>query len=228
MVAGLSSFGDALAFGALNDVLSMFHKSHSYGRPNQYEIQLHPPASPTLAGHNVRDISLKAESITLPGRGLQIQLASMGAIIGPQREFVTEPTYAEDINITFQATNGLDERKFFEDWQQLAFNPTTFDVGYYNNYIGTIDMYLLDMNDKKTYGLRINECYPKSVVGTELRYGPSSELIKTTAVITFRNWEPLAANNPTQGLAGKLVDTFTNTVEKSLTQNIPAVMRKLL
>ena len=33
--------------------------------------------------------------------------------------------------MTFQSTAGLDERKFFEQWQQLSYNVTTFDVGYY-------------------------------------------------------------------------------------------------
>ena len=44
MATGIGSFTDALAFGALNDVLSLFHDENAYGRPNQYEVQIHHQA----------------------------------------------------------------------------------------------------------------------------------------------------------------------------------------
>ena len=133
MATGLSSFTDALAFGALNDVLSMFHDSNAFGRPNLFEVQIHLPArlgggfaGRDLSGHNVRDISLKAESLILPGRGLTTHAKSGDQIYGPVREYVREPTYAEDITMTFQSTAGLDDRRFFEAWQERAFNINTF------------------------------------------------------------------------------------------------------
>jgi len=129
--------------------------------------------------------------------------------------------------MTFQSTAGLDERKYFEQWQQLSYNVTTFDVGYYNDYVGTMDIYLLNQNNRKTYGLRIEECFPKSIAGLDLQAGPGSEITKTTVGWTFRKWSPLDAESQ-QSLGGTLVDTFTQTVNRSLTKNIPAVVRKLL
>ena len=118
---GGSSAVDALAFGLLNDILASFHDKNAYGRPNQYEVQIHPPrgASPAMGGHNVREISLRAESLQMPGRSLQTQIASAGAVTGPQREYVTEPLFADEISMTFQSTAGLDERKFFQGQEFL-------------------------------------------------------------------------------------------------------------
>jgi hypothetical protein len=95
MVTAIGSFVDALAFGALNDVLSIFHEENAYGRPNQYEVQIHPPrgASPAMGGHNIREFCLRAESLIMPGRSLSTQIASAGAITGPQREYVIEPLF---------------------------------------------------------------------------------------------------------------------------------------
>ena len=56
---------------------------------------------------------------------------------------------------------------------------------------------------------------------------PTQEITKTTVAWTFRKFSPLDAESQ-QSLGGTLVDTFTNTVERSLTANIPAVVRKLL
>ena len=229
MATGFGTFTDALGFGLLNDILASFSDQNAYGRPNQYEVQIHPPrgASPAMGGHNVRDISLRVESLQMPGRSVNTQIASVGAITGPQREYVTEVTFAEEINMTFQATAGLDERKFFEQWQQLAYNVTTFDAGYYNDYVGTMDIYLLNQNNRKTFGIRVEECFPKSIAALELAAGPNTEIIKTTVQWMFRKFEPLDAESQ-QSLGGTLVDTFTNTVERNLTKNIPAVVRKLL
>ena len=227
MTTAFSTFADSLSFGLLNDVLASFNDQNSYGRPNQYEVQIFSPQSPGLGGHDVRSISLRAESLIMPGRSLQTQIASAGAITGPQREYVTEPLFAEDISMTFQATAGLDERKYFEQWQQLSYNVTTFDVGYYSDYVGTMNIFLLNQNNRKTYGLRIEECFPKSIAGLDLQAGPGTEIAKTTVGWSFRKWSPLDAESQ-QSLGGSLVDTFTQTVNRSLTKNIPAVVRKLL
>ncbi len=239
MATGLSSFTDALAFGALNDVLSLFRDNNAYGRPNLYEVQIHTPTHLGGGGllnpkdrtelgtrHNVRDISLKAESLILPGRGLTTQAKSGDQLYGPIREVVREATYAEDITMTIQSTNGLDERIFFENWQEQAFNIRTHDAGYYYDYVGTLDIYLLDRDDRKTYGLRCHECFPKTIAGVNLAAGPSSEIIKTTVAWSFRNWENIGGEEP-KSLADKLFDTAVGTVERSITSNLPAVFRKL-
>ena len=226
---GGSSAVDALAFGLLNDILASFHDKNAYGRPNQYEVQIHPPrgASPAMGGHNVREFCLRAESLIMPGRSLSTQIASAGAITGPQREYVIEPLFAEEISMTFLSTGGLDERKFFEQWQQVSYNVTTFDAAYYNDYIGTIDIYLVNQNNQRTFGLRIEECFPKSIAALNLTAGPSTEITKTTVAWSFRKFSPLDTASQ-QKLGGSQVDAFTNTIERSLTRNLPAVLRKLL
>ena len=35
---------DAVAFGALNEVLGMFHGKDGMSRPNRYEVTLYPPS----------------------------------------------------------------------------------------------------------------------------------------------------------------------------------------
>ena len=59
---------------------------------------------PTQKGHlllwvgdQYREVSLRAESLIMPGRSLETQIASAGAITGPQREYVTQPLFAEKL-----------------------------------------------------------------------------------------------------------------------------------
>lgn len=226
MATGISSFTDALAFGALNDVLSLFHDENAYGRPNQYEVQILPPGG-KLAGHDFRAISLKAEAVLMPGRSVNTQPKSADQLYGPTRDLITGPLYADDITMTIQSTTGLDERMMLEQWQELSFNKDTYDVAYYNEYVGTLNIHLLDMNDRKTFGLQIRECFPKSITGVNLAYGPNTEITKTNVAWSFREFVNLSLDGAGPGLAEKLVDTATQTVERAITANVPSVLRRL-
>ena len=226
MATGIGSFTDALAFGALNDVLSLFHDENAYGRPNQYEVQILPPGG-KLAGHDFRAISLKAEAVLMPGRRVNTQPKSADQMYGPTRDLITGPLYADDVTMTIQSTTGLDERMMLEQWQELAFNKDTYDVAYYNEYVGTLNIHLLDMNDRKTFGLQLRECFPKTITGVNLAYGPNTEITKTNVAWSFREFVNLSLDGAGPGLAEKLVDTATQTVERAITANVPSVLRRL-
>ncbi len=226
MATGIGSFTDALAFGALNDVLSLFHDENAYGRPNQYEVQILPPGG-KLAGHDFRAISLKAEAVLMPGRSVNTQPKSADQMYGPTRDLITGPLYADDVTMTIQSTTGLDERMMLEQWQELAFNKDTYDVAYYNEYVGTLNIHLLDMNDRKTFGLQLRECFPKTITGVNLAYGPNTEITKTNVAWSFREFVNLSLDGAGPGLAEKLVDTATQTVERAITANVPSVLRRL-
>ena len=226
MVTAIGSFTDALAFGALNDVLSSIHENNANGRPNQYEVQILPPPG-TLGGHNFREISLKAEAVLMPGRSVSTQPQSADQLYGPVRELVTAPLYADEVTMTIQSPNGLDERMMLEKWQELAFSNDTYDVAYYNEYVGTLNIHLLDMNNRKTFGLQLNECFPKTITGLNLAYGPNTEITKTNVAWSFREWKNLSLDGAGQGLAQKLIDTATNTVQRTITANVPSILRKL-
>ena len=226
MATGIGSFTDALAFGALKDVLSLFHDENAYGRPNQYEVQILPPGG-KLAGHDFRAISLKAEAVLMPGRSVNTQPKSADQMYGPTRDLITGPLYADDVTMTIQSTTGLDERMMLEQWQELAFNKDTYDVAYYNEYVGTLNIHLLDMNDRKTFGLQLRECFPKTITGVNLAYGPNTQITKTNVAWSVREFVNLSLDGAGPGLAEKLVDTATQTVERAITANVPSVLRRL-
>jgi len=147
---------------------------------------------------------------------------------GPTREVVDGVTYAEDIAMTFQASSGLDERVFFEEWQELAFNKQTWNVGYYNDYVSTVEIYLLDRQDQRRYGIKLIEAFPKTIGGTDLSQAANNEIIKTSVSFSFRYWESLDANRQPPSLTDKIFDTVVNTVTRNIEANLPKVLTRLL
>ena len=85
--------------------------------------------------------------------------------------------------------NANTDNCFNKSWDELTqlqknaaevfeYNEETWNIGYYNDYTSTIEIYLLDRQDQKRYGLKVYEAYPKTITGTDLNQGTNNEIIK--------------------------------------------------
>ena len=80
----------------------------------------------------------------------------------PPLEIVHGLTFGE-VALSFYANQDLDERVLFEEWQKLTYDTETYDIGYYQDYIGSISVFVLDRQDKRRYGVRLEEAYPNQL-----------------------------------------------------------------
>ena len=235
-MAETPNFLEGTAYGVLNDIISSYHDNNGYALPNRFDVVITPP--PKIGGggqENVfsgmdsksatRDISLRCESVQLPGRNLATGTDSN--IYGPTREIVEGVTYAEDLNMTFQASSGLDERVFFENWQRQAFNEQSWNIGYYKDYVADIDIFLLDKQNQRRYGLRIHEAFPKTITAIDLNYGTNNEIIKTSVSFSFRYWTALNITQQAPNVQNKIFSTVVGAAERNLTRNQPSILNKL-
>ena len=232
----VAKFLEGTAFGVMNDILSGFRSNEGYAVPNRYEVVIQPPAK--LGGgqtenifansersSNVRDISTRVESVILPGRTLTTVAESN--VYGPGREIVEGVTYADEIAIDFQASSGLDERVFFENWQRQAFNEKTWNIGFYNDYIGSMEIYLLDRQDVRRYGLKLWEVFPKTITATNLTAAEATEIIKTNVSFSFRYWTNIDQNQQAPDIMGRIFETVVNSAERNISRNIPRILNRL-
>jgi len=224
----LARFLEGTAFGVLNDILSSFHSEDGgYAVPNRFEVIITRPGGSATES---RKVSMRCESINLPGRNLNSTTDSN--IYGPTREIVDGVTYADDINMTFQASSGLEERVFFEEWQALAFGDYdgrngNWNVKYYNDYISTVDIYVLDRQNQRRYGLKLHEAFPKTIGATDLSQSANNELIKLAVTFSFRYWTTLDVERQRPSLSEKIFDTITTGVERQISSNLPKILTRL-
>ena len=233
----IPNFLEGAAFGVLNDILAGYRDNNGFAQPNKYEVLIFPPAK--LGGgqnqnvfggmerqSDLRKISLRAQNVTLPGRNLATTQESN--VYGPDREIVEGVTYADDISMSFQASSGLDERVFFENWQRQAFNEKTWNIGYYNDYIGTIEMYVLDKQEQRRYGIKLWEVFPKTIGSNDLSYDANDTLMLLPVSFTFRYWTSLdQSQNPKINVFDRVFDTVVNVAERNISRNIPKVLSRL-
>ena len=235
-MAVLPRFLEGAAFGVFNDILSGFRSNEGYARPNHYEVVIYKPALSSQNGNNQNQsrgdlagvqnmdkISMRCESVSLPGRTLST--VDDTNIHGPRRQVVDGVMYADSVQMTFQSSSDGAERVAFEKWQYRAFNPQTWQIGYYNHYVGTVEIFLLDHQMQRRYGIQLMEAFPKILGDTSLTAAPSGEILKWTVDMNFRYWQTADTNQQKASLSDKITKTLTNVAERNLSRALPAVLR---
>jgi hypothetical protein len=122
----------------------------------------------------------------------------------------------------------MKEKRFFETWQRMAYNPQTWAMQYYNHYVGSIKIFQLDEEDRQRYGVELVEAFPKTIAAQALDYGTKDAIHTVSVGFSYRYWKDLVdeADLP-KPLTDRVADAILNTVESRITSAIPKVLRKL-
>lgn len=116
-------------------------------RPSKYEVRITPPENikNVLEGSSLdivsRNVGMACNSIVMPGRDLTAISVKQGQDLAIEQ--VGAHTYEGTITATFYLDPNLDYKTFFEAWQNLAVNPITNNLNYYDNYIGSMSIHQL-------------------------------------------------------------------------------------
>ena len=231
------------AYGVLNEILAEFRSDDGYALPSRYEVVILPPqgtrGQPKGALNNVfskvmeentgegttRKVGLQCESISFPGRNLDTTDDSN--IYGPIRDIVNGYSYA-DITGVFRCSSDMREKTFFETWQRLAYNPQTWSMGYYDGYVGGLEIHQLDQKDKRRYGVELIECFPKTIAAQSLTATTASDVQKLSVTFSYRYWKNLTdeADLP-KPLLDRIEEVVVNSAERQIRAAIPRVLSRL-
>jgi hypothetical protein len=141
-------------------------------------------------------VNLHCNSISLPGHDLQAQDMQHGS--APGRQLVTSHDYNGTIAATFYLDIHMKERHFFEAWQKMAVNVNTHKANYYDDYIGSMEIFQLDGNGDITYGIKATEVYPTTIGGIEYAYANSNQIATQAVNFQYRQWYNLTADTIAQ------------------------------
>ena len=231
----LGRFLEGGAYAILNEAIAELHSDDGMARPNRYEVLLTPPkGAETIMSQimreftndgTVRKTGLRCSSISFPGR--TIDTAPDNNIFGPPRNIAQGYTYG-DLQASFQCSSDMKEKKVFETWQRLAYNPQSWTMGYYDDYTGSIDIVQLDEKDKKRYGVRIVECFPRDVAAQQLSYDTNNTIGTIDITFAYRYWKALddEADLP-KPFGDRARETIGNVIERKITAAIPKVLSRL-
>jgi len=220
----------------INEFISNMSKSGGFARPSQYEVLINGPRvfgvdgllSRFQNGQNLqvgnnkktiesyaalnsmrdinRQLTLQCQTVTMPAHDLQTQNRAYAS--EPGREMVQTHGYAGTIDCTFLLSNDLREKHYFEQWQNLAVDNYTHKANYYDDYIGSMEIYQLStkakqnrsagphsdlekhakFEEERTYGIVASEVYPKTIGAVSFSASGANEISTLDVRFEFRQW----------------------------------------
>ena len=161
------------------------NRSGGMARSNRYEVEItahrdHP------GGSTNNTINLHCSTITMPGHNLEQQTQKLGS--EPAIEIVQGHEYAGNITSTFYLDASLNTKSWFDKWQEMSFDPVTHKAKYYEDYIGTMEIYQLDNEGEKIYGIRCEEVYPATIGAIEYAYESTDTIAILSVEFAYKRW----------------------------------------
>ena len=222
-------FWESIGYSVINEFLSLFLNKDGFSKSARYEVVIGlPKAATSTAGEllnteTARKVSYHAETIAFPGRNLEIKEDL--STYGPTREVVSGSSY-EDLSATFYVATDHREKKFFSEWQNSAHSNEDFNARYYYDYVGSVDIYQLDEEDRRRLGIRLMEAFPKTIGAIDMGYANANQINKMSVSFSYRYWEIIPGDLASNFL-NRLANIAINQVERKLISKLPKVLTRL-
>ena len=160
--------------------------SEGLASPNKFEVQFRSIPGATN-GDELKQLSIMCDQVSLAGRDVQ---AVLDLQYGIRRQVVYNAPAYTPLSLSFLCTDKMKEKIILDAWNDKCVSITNgFNVAYYNDYIGEMDVYVLDRSGKKrTYHMHYHEVYPKTVTAVELNHGTTNATLRVTAEIQYAFW----------------------------------------
>ena len=135
--------------GAISNFQAQMKAAKGFARTARYEVVLFPPESlkAKLREDGIdldiytKGLTMMCDSITMPGKDLQTGTMKHGQDL--EVKYVESHVYEGTITASFYLEDNLQAKTFFETWQNLAVTNGSNNVNYYEDYVGSMEIYQL-------------------------------------------------------------------------------------
>lgn len=106
---------------SIDQFKSLLSAKNGIARPNLFRVRL-----PALPNAGKEELNILCKDVQLPGR----QILTSEKRIGMKIEKIPYGYSVNDISMTFHVLNDYGVKEYFEAWQNLAVNQSTYEIGY--------------------------------------------------------------------------------------------------
>jgi len=135
--------------GAISNFQAQMKAAKGFARTARYEVVLFPPESlkKSLLADGIdldiytRGLTMMCDSVTMPGKDLSTESVKHGQEL--ERQQVSAHVFEGTITASFYLENNLAAKSFFELWQDHVVSNGSNNVNYYDDYVGTMEIFQL-------------------------------------------------------------------------------------
>ena len=142
---------------------------------------------PGLSSGGKTQLNLMCDQASLAGRDVQ---AILDLQYGVRRQVVYNAPSYTPLSLSFLCSAKMEEKSILDQWNNNCVSISRgSNVAYYNDYVGELDIFVLDRSAKiRTYQMSYHEVYPKTVTAVELNHGTTNATLRVTAEIQYAYW----------------------------------------
>lgn len=173
----------AKSFTKLENFLSEIRSQYT-PRSDRFEVVFNMPRA-LINRVNARQLSLYCEEAQIPG----FSATNLPVKIGAWTEYRTQNVefLTTEMSFTFIIDEKWRVREAFEEWISLAGNPNSKEVGYYEDYVSTIDIKSLSVDNDVLAEWRLIDATPKLINLTPVSWG-NSGILRMSVSFSAKNW----------------------------------------
>lgn len=143
---------------------------------SQYSVLITKPNN--LGIETPSTLTLFCQQTALPSLGFQTDSI---VIFGEVRNVPYQKLFGK-ISLSFYTDANFNVKKFFDKWLDLVIDPVTRLVGFYDDYISTIEIIVDDREGNPVYKVKLHEAYPVTVNSINLSYDKTDVVMVDVSV----------------------------------------------
>ena len=159
---------------------------------DKYMVTLNKPPGFDLPGQMAmrKRLTMLCDTATLPTKSLA---TFEKTIYGPVKAMPYRMTFTE-ASMSFIMTDGMNEKKYFDEWQNKIIDPGSGNLGFFDDYICDINIKkfgrtAVDSSESPTYEIILFDAWPSIVSEVQLSHSGGTEAMKLPVTFQFKKWE---------------------------------------
>lgn len=168
-------------------------KSEGIAKTNRYKISFTNPKILNQNNELQRKLEMFCFQTQLPGVNIS---TFQSRTFGETREIPYERLF-DNVNFTFYVDRQMFIKTFFDSWVNGIQDTKTRAFNFYNDYITDITITVEDSEGNTTYGVKLFECYPKTVAPISLGYD-QKDAMQIQVSMNYKYWQASTYTNNVQ------------------------------
>lgn len=151
-------------------------------RPERFDVLILPPSK--MAGSSqtiVKHLPFVCETVEIPSQTVATAEFKINGL--PDVPIPYKFSFGNSINLSFKLSQDLRERNFLLTWQSKIYTPLGFS--YYNDYVGTIIVKPVAMDNTTQHEFIFRNCFPVAIQELGYNWGDANNNLKQGVTFSF-------------------------------------------
>lgn len=122
---------------------------------------------------------------------------------GPFQKIPYQNTY-DDVVISVYCKDTMAQKTFFDSWQAMIYNPSTFTFNYPDEYVTDVIIEQFDRTGEISYTVKLINAWPVMVSPLDLSWSSTNQFHNLQITLAYHFWEPISPSN----VSDKPFDSF--------------------